>query len=208
MFQNPGVPKESPRVRHGVCPIFPALCVMVWQCLIIFSKKCLSPLDNFGKRCYPLRIRKAALPYSGFRMLLPTKGRPFRQRMPFCSAFFRKKRRKLSHAHGQASITIRIPSPFRRFRRRAEALRAFFAVRIPAEPPPRLSFSLPPHRAAAFGPFPANSGGKPGFGFSFPPLSAKNRFRQRRRPLPRSPRHRGASARFLQYAPGFPAKPH
>ena len=91
MFQNPGVPKESPRVRHGVCPIFPALCVMVWQCLIIFSKKCLSPLDNFGKRCYPLRIRKAALPYSGFRMLLPTKGRPFRQRMPFCSAFFRKK---------------------------------------------------------------------------------------------------------------------
>ncbi len=124
----------------------------------------------------------------------------------FC--LFRKKRRKLSHAHGQASITIRIPSPFRRFRRRAEALRAFFAVRIPAEPPPRLSFFLPPHRAAAFGPFPANSEGKPGFGFSFPPLSAKNRFRQRRRPLPRSPRHRGASARFLQYAPGFPAKPH
>ena len=151
---------------------------------------------------------KPLYPIPAFVCSFRQKGVRFVSGCPFVLPFFEKNAEKPHTRRGQASITIRIPSSFSRFRRRANALRAFFAVRIPAEPPPRLSFSLPPHRASAFGPFPANSGGKPGFGFSFPPLSAKNRFRQRRRPLPRSPRHRGASARFLQYAPGFPAKPH
>ena len=98
----------------------------------------------------------------------------------FC--LFRKKRRKLSHAHGQASITIRIPSPFRRFRRRAEALRAFFAVRIPAEPPLRLSFS--PAAAPRCSPVPLRQKRRAAgsLGFSVRPETDKIASGTRRRP--------------------------
>ena len=119
MFQNPGVPKESPRGRHGVCPIFPALCVMVWQCLIIFSKKCLSPLDNFGKRCYPLRIRKAALPYSGFRSSFRQKGVRFVSGCPFVLPFSKKTPKTLTrpwagvHNYSYTVPVSPLPSPGR-----------------------------------------------------------------------------------------------
>ena len=176
MFQNPGVPKESPRVRHGVCPIFPALCVMVWQCLIIFSKKCLSPLDNFGKRCYPLRIRKAALPYSGFRMLLPTKGRPFRQRMPFCSVFCSSAHQKLTFRGISVSITIRIQPRFTHPGVHA-LLPAVEVPRIPAEPPLRVSFS--PAAASRRRPVSLGhkNGGQWGFGFFRPSGIRQKSFR-------------------------------